>query len=158
MFWLLPFQKSASCIFCFKTFLVWEKVVAQWEMYLIHKYIGKLHKTLQSAFFLQKIKVCRRGGRGVCFWICFSFFLRNVCRHISQASPPPTAGVVNPSVLLCVLTSWKQVLYPTHTVLPYVAGNSAAISCWSLKSNELCKWMWSADCMEFSLQFLSSLW
>lgn len=66
---------------------------------------------------------------------------------------------VNSSDLMCVkpVTSRKQVLDPTHTVLPYVADRSAAISCWSLKSNELCKWMWIADCLEFSLQFLRIL-
>lgn len=66
---------------------------------------------------------------------------------------------VNSSDLMCVkpMTSRKQVPDPTHTVLPYVADRSAAISCWSLKSNELCKWMWIADCLEFSLQFLSIL-
>lgn len=53
------------------------------------------------------------------------------------------------------MSSWKQVVGPTHTILPYVAEGSAALSCWALKSNEVCKWMWIADCLEFSLWFLS---
>lgn len=70
-----------------------------------------------------------------------------------------SSGFLNSSDLMCIkpMTSRKQVLDPTHTILPYVADRSAAISCWSLKSNELCKWMWIADCLEFSLQFLSIL-